>query len=148
MEQSKVMEAARTVADQLENAQGMFRKGQKELCLAYMETIVEQGAVYWYAACTLLCQGIVMETPECDCVRHGGEQCFQVGVVDGKTMRPINDPLYAFATEIITVFSRKDWEGYVDRLKHVITEGRRMELACLLLSRLTQLQDDRAAGRL
>lgn len=148
MEQSRVMEAAKTVADQLDHAQSMFRKGQKELCLAYMETIAAQGAVYWYAACMLLCQGIVMETPPCGCVQHGGEQCFQVGVLDGRTMRPVTDPLYPFATEIITVFSRKDWEGFTDRLKHVVTQRRQVDFVTLLLSRFTQLEDDKAAGRL
>jgi hypothetical protein len=148
MERSKVMETAKEVAGQLDRAQEMFRKDQSELCLAYMETIINPGPVYWFATCMLLCQGIVMETPECDCARRGEEQCFDVGVVDRCTMRPITDPLYPFSTEIITVFAKRDWEGFVDRLRHVAKSDRALPLACILLSRLTQLQDDRAAGRL
>jgi hypothetical protein len=148
VEELKVVEAARVVADQLEHAQDMFRKGQSRLCLAYLETVIQPGPVYWYAACTLLCQGIVFETPECECHRHGGDQCFKVAVLDGRTMTPVADPLYSFSTEIITVFSRRDWAGFVDRLRHVASSGREIPLACVLLSRLTQLQDQKAAGLL
>ena len=148
MEESRVMEAAKTVSDQLDNAQSMLRRGEHKLCLAYMETVVEQGPVYFFATCALLSQGIVMETPECDCVRHGKEQCFNVGVIDARTMRPTTDPLYPFSSEIITAFSKHDWEGFVDRLKHVIASGRQVPLACLMLSRLTQLQDQKEAGLL
>ena len=148
MEQSRVMQAAEAVTDQLDHAQEMLRKGEHKLCLAYMETIVEQGAVYFFASCALLCQGIVLETPECDCVRHGGEQCYQVGIVDGRTLRPVADPLYPFSSEIVSVFAKHDWPGFVDRLQHVVKSGRQVSLCCILLNRLTQIQDQRAAGLL
>jgi hypothetical protein len=147
MDRDQVMEAAKTVTGQLDTAQEMYRKGQSELCLAYLETVIAPGPVYWYASITLMCQGIVMETPVCDCVRHGREQCYQVGVTD-QWGRPLRDPLYEFSTEIITVFSQHDWEGYTDRLGHVAEEGRASGLLSILLARFTQLQDMKAAGQL
>ncbi|MGN6162566.1 MAG: hypothetical protein ACTHOG_12810 [Marmoricola sp.] len=148
MEQSKVMEAAKEVADKLDTAQEMLRNGQHKLCLAFMETIVEQGAVYWFAACMLLSQGIVMDTPEHCCDRHSGDRRFDADVIDAQTMRPTRDPLYAFSNEILLAFSKNDWPGFVDRLEHVVKSGRRLNFVCLLLSRLTQLQDQKAAGAL
>lgn len=148
MDRTTVMAATKEVTAQLEVAQEMFRKGQSELCLAYLETIIAPGLVYWYALITVMCQKIVLDTPACGCVRHGGEQCFRVDVIDGRTGRRVTDPLYPFSTEIITVFSRDDWHGYTDRLQHVLKEDQDLALLAMLFGRLTQLQDARATGHL
>jgi hypothetical protein len=148
MEQSKVLEASKDVAAKLDHAQEMFRNDQYKLCLAYLETVVEQGAVYWYAMCMLLCQGLVMDMPPCHCPKHKGAQPFDAQALDARTMQPATDPLYAFSSEILAAFAKKDWAGFVDRLQHVAGFGRETSLACLLLSRLTQLQDQKAAGLL
>ena len=148
MEESKVIAAARDVADKLDSVQEMLRKGQFKLCEAYLESVHDQGPLYWYAMCMLLCQGIVEDTPTCPCPRHGGGQIFDAVIINASTGQMVTDPLYAFSTEIIQVFARHDWAGFVDRLKHVVSSGRAVALTCLLTSRLTQLQDQKAAGLL
>jgi hypothetical protein len=138
MERGRVMAVSEEVAAGLDVAQELYRKRHAKLCLAYLETVISPSLTHWYAACALLCQGIVLETPVCDCVAHGQEQCYQVGVYDAEGHTSV-DPMYPLSTEAITVFARGNWDGFVQLLARTRQQGRGDALMAVLFARLCQL---------